>query len=206
MSTAAPAVRNVVFDLGGVLIDWDPRYLYRRLAADEEVIEFFLNNICHPSWNEQQDAGRSFEEAVAERIAAHPEHEAWIRLYYERWEEMLGGAIEGTVEVLAELKARGYPLFALTNWSAETFPRACELYPFLGWFDGVVVSGRVKLIKPHPEIYEHLLEEHGIRAEESVFIDDRLPNVETARRLGFHGIVFEGPDQLRRDLRALGIL
>lgn len=200
------AIRNVIFDLGGVLIDWDPRRLYRQLEPDEEVVEWFLTHVCDAAWNEQQDAGRSFAEAVAERVARHPEHEAWIRLYYDRWEDMLGGPIDGTVAILAELRERGVPLFALTNWSAETFPRARELYPFLGWFDGIVVSGEVRLIKPHPEIYNHLLAEHGLRADESVFIDDRAANVETARRLGFHGITFTDPPQLRRDLEALGVL
>ena len=200
------AVRNVVFDLGGVLIDWNPRYLYSQLEPDAEQVEWFLNNVCHHEWNEQQDAGRSFEEAVAERVAAHPEHEAWIRMYYDRWEDMLGGAIEDSVAILAELRERGVPLFALTNWSAQTFPRACELFPFLGWFDGVVVSGEVKLIKPHPEIYEHLVETHGLRPEESVFIDDRLPNVEAARALGFHGIHFQSPEGLRAGLEKLGLL
>lgn len=204
--TPRARLRNIVFDLGGVLIDWNPRHLYRQLDGEAEQIEWFLANVCTPDWNEQQDAGRTFEEAVAERIARFPEHEEWIRVYYERWEDMLGGPIEGTVDILAELREAGHPLFALTNWSAETFPRARELYPFLEWFDGIVVSGEIKMIKPHPEIYHHLIDVHCIEAGASVFIDDREPNVEAARALGFHGIHFRHPEQLRRELAELGFL
>jgi 2-haloacid dehalogenase len=199
-------VRNVVFDLGGVLIDWNPRYLYRQLEEDEGKIEWFLTHVCHTDWNERQDAGRLFEEAVQELVAAYPEHEAWIRAYQERWEDMLAGPIEGTVEILAELKERSHPLYALTNWSAETFPRARELYPFLNWFDGIVVSGEVGMIKPSPEIYHHLLTRHCIEAGESVFIDDRLKNVDAARALGFQVIHYQTPGQLRRELERLNLL
>jgi len=200
------SIRNIVFDLGGVLIDWNPRYLYRQLGGDEEQIEWFLTHVCHSEWNEQQDAGRTFAEAIADRLAHFPEHEAWIRAYYDRWQDMLGGPIDGTVEILSELKENGRPLFALTNWSAESFPVAREMYPFLNWFDGIVVSGELKMIKPDPKIYLHLLEVHNIRAEESVFIDDRLPNVEGARAVGFTGIQFHSPEQLRAELEHLGVL
>lgn len=197
----------VVFDLGGVLIDWNPRYVYRELfEGDDERVEWFLAEICSPSWNEQQDAGRTFEEGVRLLVERHPEHETMIRAYADRWEDMLGGPIQGTVEILEELRRRDVPLFALTNWSAETFPRARQLYHFLEWFDAIVVSGEIRMIKPHPEIFHHLTNTHGITAANSVFIDDNAANVETACSLGFHGIRFESPEQLRGELEELGIL
>ena len=201
-------VRSIlVFDLGGVLIDWNPRYVYRVLfEGDEEKVEWFLSNICTAAWNEQQDAGRSFDEAVRVLTGEYPEYELSIRAYYDRWEEMLGGAIEGTVQLLAELKERGVPLFALTNWSAESFPIARQKYPFFDWFDGIVVSGEVGMIKPHPQIFRHLVSTHEIQPEHAVFIDDNLHNVEAARQLGFHGVHFLSPTQLRAELEALGFL
>lgn len=206
IQNAKSKIQNIVFDLGGVLIDWNPRYLYRQFEADEEKIEWFLANVCHSDWNEQQDAGRTFAEATQDRLAHFPEHEEWIRAYYDRWQDMLGGPIQGTVDVLSELRELRRPLFALTNWSAESFPVAKEMYPFLNWFDGIVVSGELKLIKPDPKIYQHLLDVHDIRAEESVFIDDRLPNVEGARAVGFAGIHFQSPEQLRAELEGFGLL
>lgn len=199
-------IKNVVFDLGGVLIDWNPRYLYRKLGAEEEEIEWFLANVCTSTWNHQQDAGRTFEEAVEELLGSFPEHEEWIRLYYERWEEMLGGTFPGTVEILRELKAAGTPLFALTNWSAQTFPRALELYDFLQLFDGIVVSGQLGCAKPDPTIYRHLTDRFGIEPAESVFIDDLEKNTTAAARLGFHTVQFKSPEQLRERLQALGVL
>jgi len=201
-------VRSIlVFDLGGVLIDWNPRYVYRVLfEGDEEKVEWFLSNICTAAWNEQQDAGRSFDEAVRVLTGEYPEYELSIRAYYDRWEEMLGGAIEGTVQLLAELKERGVPLFALTNWSAESFPIARQKYSFFDWFDGIVVSGEVGMIKPHPQIFRHLVSTHEIQPEHAVFIDDNLHNVEAARQLGFHGVHFLSPTQLRAELEALGFL
>lgn len=197
----------IVFDLGGVLIDWDPRYVYREVfEGDEEKVEWFLAHICTPAWNERQDAGRSFREAVRVLADEHPEHEEHIRIYYDRWEDMLGGAIEETVQILEELKERNVPLFALTNWSAESFPVAEARYPFLQHFDGIVVSGQVRMIKPDPAIYHHLVATHGIQPDDSVFIDDNLRNVEAAQRLGFYAIHFSSPAHLRAELEALGFL
>lgn len=196
----------VVFDLGGVLIDWNPRYVYRDMGGSEEEIEHFLANVATSEWNGQMDAGRLFAEAVAERIGMFPEHEAWLRAYHEQWEDMLGGPIDESVAILGELKEKETPLYALTNWSAETFPTALQLYDFLGWFDGIVVSGRVKKIKPDSAIYHHLTDDFDVHPQDAVFIDDNLPNVEAARELGFYGIHFQGAEGLRSELEALGLL
>ncbi len=191
---------NFVFDLGGVLIDWDPRYLYRKLLPNEEEVERFLAHICTPEWNVQQDAGHPFADGIAELVEIHPRHESLIRAYRERWEEMLGGLIEDNVLLLKKLKSMGAPLYALSNWSAETFPIAEKRYDFLRLFDKRVISGEVGLIKPDVPIYWHLLETNGLIADDTVFIDDRLENVETAQSLGLHGIHFVDPDQLRKEL------
>ncbi|SVD47072.1 uncharacterized protein METZ01_LOCUS399926 [marine metagenome] len=196
---------NVVFDLGGVLVDWDPRHLYRKLLPDEETVDLFLQKVCSQEWNVQQDKGRSFEDGINERVALFPEDEHLIRAYFERWPEMLGGPIEGSVEILSELKQSGFPVYALSNWSAETYPLAKKCYAFLQWFRGEVISGQVGMIKPQPEIYRHLLKVHGLKAGETLFIDDRQENVDAAANEGIHGILFHNPGQLRKDLASLGI-
>jgi 2-haloacid dehalogenase len=196
----------IVFDLGGVLIDWDPRHLYRKLFDDAEAMEQFLAEICHASWNAEQDRGRSWADAVAELAARHPEHRALIEAYHLRWEEMLGGPIEGTVAILAELKAAGRPLHALTNWSHETFPIARARYSFLAWFTSILVSGEERVMKPDVAIFELLLQRLGAPAEACLFIDDSAKNIEAASALGFDAIRFTGPDALRRDLAARGLL
>ena len=206
MPASDPDRSVVVFDLGGVLIDWNPRYVYRDMGGEEEEIEHFLAHVATAEWNGQMDAGRPFAEAVTERIGAFPEHEAWLRAYHERWEDMLGGPIDASVAILKELKEKGTPLYALTNWSAETFPTARQLYDFLGLFDGIVVSGEVKKIKPDAEIFHHLVDDFGVEPERAVFIDDNLSNVEAARTLGFYGIHFEGADALRDELEGLSLL
>ena len=206
MNASDTARSVVVFDLGGVLIDWNPRYVYRDMGGTEDEIEHFLTNIATSEWNGQMDAGRPFAEAVAERIEAFPDHETWLHAYHKRWEDMLGGPIEGSVAILDELKQAETPLYALTNWSAETFPKARELYDFLGWFDGIIVSGEVEKIKPNAEIFHHLTDDFGLQPSDAVFIDDSLPNVETSRKLGFYGIHFQGPDALRKELEELGLL
>jgi 2-haloacid dehalogenase len=198
---------TVVFDLGGVLVDWNPRHLYRTLfPGDAAAMEDFLATVCTPAWNEAQDAGRSWVEATASLKSQHPEKAALIDAYFERWEEMLGGAIDGTVEILAALRRRGVPLYALTNWSAETFPFARRRFDFLGWFDGIVVSGEEGLIKPDPRIFRILLDRHGFAASDAVYIDDVARNADAATALGFHGIRFSDPAALRRELAALGLL
>ncbi|HEV3013247.1 MAG TPA: HAD family phosphatase [Actinomycetota bacterium] len=200
------ATKAVVFDLGGVLIDWDPRYLYRKLLADEAAVEEFLATVCTPEWNAEQDRGRPFAEGVAELVERHPVHAAAITAYHERWTEMLGGDIAGTVELLAELRATGVPLYALTNWSAETFGIARERYQFLEWFDGVLVSGEERMIKPEPAIFRLLLDRFGLDPGAAFYVDDSPANVAAASELGFDAVRFTGPEQLRRDLADRGLL
>jgi 2-haloacid dehalogenase len=197
----------VVFDLGGVLIDWNPRHLYRKMFdGDEEGMERFLSEICTPEWNVRQDEGRSFAEATEELIARHPEQAELVRAFFDRWPEMIGGAINETVEILAELKGAGREIYALSNWSAETFPHTRDRFQFLDWFDFTVISGEVGVVKPNREVFDFLLEKTGRRAEECVFIDDSLENTTAARDLGFDAIHFRSPRQLRDELMKRGIL
>jgi 2-haloacid dehalogenase len=204
---SATARSIAIFDLGGVLIDWNPRYLYRRLFdGDDAAMERFLAEICNSDWNLQQDAGRPFAEACALLVDRHPEQKALIEAYYDRWIDMLAGPIDETVEILRELKARGTPLYALTNWSAETFPLALERYDFLRWFRGTIVSGAEKLVKPDPRIYRLLLERFGIDPAAAVYIDDNPKNAEAATALGLHGIHFTDPAALRTELEKVGLL
>lgn len=200
-------VDTIVFDLGGVLIDWNPRYLYRKIFKTEEEITWFMENICTSDWNDQQDAGRSFEIATQELIAIYPQHEAPIRAWYDRWQESIGGAITGTVEVLDEIRRKKkYRLYALTNWSAETFPWALDNFEFLHWFEGIVVSGREKTRKPFADIYDILIKRHVIEPKSALFIDDNIKNIHGAQAAGLQTIRFESPEQLRASLIARGIL
>jgi 2-haloacid dehalogenase len=203
---ATAVVTAVVFDLGGVLIDWDPRYLYRTLFADEVAMEDFLTTVTTPEWNRAQDAGRPWSEAVEELAARHPEKRDLIEAYWQRWPETLGGSIEPSVAVLRDLRATGVRLYALSNWSAETFPIARPRYPFLDWFDGIVISGQERLIKPDARIFEVLLDRYDLLPEQTVFIDDHAPNVEAAAALGIRAIPFTDAETLRTELRALGLL
>ncbi|MGH9936805.1 MAG: HAD family hydrolase [Blastocatellia bacterium] len=197
----------VVFDLGGVLIDWNPRHLYRKMfGGDEEAMERFLSEVCSPEWNARQDEGRPFAEATEALIARHPEQAEFIRAFFDRWPEMVGGEIERTVEILDELKRDGYKIYALSNWSAETFPHARKRFQFFDWFDLTVISGEIGLVKPNREIFDFLLEKTGKRAEECVFIDDSQANAVAARELGFDAIHFRSPRQLRDELMKRGIL
>ena len=202
----APSINTVVFDLGNVLIRWNPRNLYRKLFGDDEqAMETFLSEVCSTDWNERQDAGRSWQEAIDEAIARHPRQEALIRAYRERWEEMLGGAMEETVEILEQLHAKQIRLLALTNWSAETFPIALERFAFLNRFEGILVSGAEGVIKPAPQIFQLLKSRYQFEGHHAVFIDDHAPNIEGARREGFHALQFSNAGQLRKDLAALGL-
>jgi 2-haloacid dehalogenase len=204
--TPPPVISAVVFDLGGVLIDWDPRHLYRTLFDDQAEMEHFLATVTTPEWNREQDAGRPWSEAIEELARRHPERRELITAYWERWHETLGDAIEHTVEVLDELRGTGVRLFALTNWSGETFPVARPRYPFLEWFEGIVVSGDERLIKPDPAIFEVLVERYGLEPATTLFIDDQPANVAAARELGFQALRFVDGASLRRDLRGLGLL
>lgn len=204
--TAAEPPSAVVFDLGGVLIDWDPRHLYRKLIDDEAEMERFLAEVCSSDWNVQQDAGRSFEAGVRELVACHPGADALIEAYWQRWPEMLGGAIEETVEILAELKARAVPLYALSNWSAETWPHALERFEFLGWFDGLVISGFEGVAKPDPAIYRLLIERHRLTPGSTLYVDDVAANVRAGCAAGLRAHRFTDAPALRRVLRRDGLL
>lgn len=198
---------TVVFDLGGVLMDWNPDYVYKTIFNDEKQMRAFYNEICTPDWNEEQDAGRSLSEATEMLVNKFPEQESNIRAYYGRWEEMLKGPIPGSLDIFRELKDSGrMRLYALTNWSAETFPVALQRYDFLHWFDGRLVSGEEKIRKPFPEIYELLLSRYNIDPVKAVYIDDRLSNLAEPNRLGMHAIHFHSPEQLRKELEELQVL
>ncbi len=202
--TRRPAV---IFDLGGVLIEWDPRHLYRRLFnGDTAAMEDFLANVCTTDWNRQQDAGRSFAEAEAEAIARHPDKGDFIRAWLSHFHEMIPGPLQGTVEILNELRQRDVSLYALTNWSAETFASQSPRFDFLTWFDGIVVSGQEKLLKPDPRIFRLLMDRYGIDPMHAVFIDDVAANVAAASEMGIRGIRFTNPDALRADLKGLSLL
>ncbi len=195
-------IDTIIFDLGGVLIDWNPRYLYRKIFKTEEEVSWFLENICTSEWNDQQDAGRSFEEATNELIEKHPEYRDPIAAWYARWQETISGPITGTVDILKAVKDSGtFRLYALTNWSAETFPWALENFPFLHWFEGIVVSGVEKSRKPLPEFFQILFDRYQVNPSSSLFIDDNLANIDGAKRLGLNTISFKDPEQLMADLR-----
>ena len=199
-------MKDIIFDLGGVLIDWNPRHLYKKIFGSPEEMEWFLTNICTPQWNTQQDAGRPFAKGLAVIKEKYPKYAAQIDDYFTRWDEMLGGPIKSAVAVLKDLKDKGYPLYALTNWSAETFPIARAKYDFLNWFDGIVVSGEERLVKPDPAIYARLLKRYQLHSSNCLFIDDNAANVSEAARLGFETILFTGGDALRAELIRRGIL
>jgi 2-haloacid dehalogenase len=196
-----------VFDLGGVLIDWNPRYLYRKLFdGDDAAMEYFLANICTSDWNVQQDAGRTLAEGCAILKKAHPAYARYIDAWAERYEEMLAGPIQGTVDLLAELRSRQVPIYALSNWSAETFPAAKRRFDFLKWFNGTLLSGNVRLIKPDPRIFSLFFETNSVDPAQAVYIDDLQPNVDAANALGMHGIRFTDPQALRSELKKIGLL
>ncbi len=199
--------QSVIFDLGGVLLDWDPRHLYRKLFdGDDAAMERFLAEICTTAWHLQHDAGRPFAETCAELKREHPGHDALIDAFAHRHDEMTAGAIPGTVALLERLAADGVPLYAITNFPAETFPLARKKFKFLGLFRDVAVSGVERVLKPSAEIFNILLRRNRLIAAESVFIDDVIKNVEAARTLGLHAIHFRSPDLLERELSALDVL
>lgn len=198
-------MKNIIFDFGGVLVDWNPRYLYKNHFDKEEDMEFFLRYICADSWNLEQDRGRSFAKGVSRLQDEFPEYHDLIALYFDRWEEMLNGEIEGTVDILRKLKGK-YNLYGLTNWSAETIGIAFDKYDFFKEFEGkIVISGVEKVAKPDPKIYQILFERYAISPNESLFIDDNQKNIDTAKTLGLNTILFENPTQLYEELTGLGI-
>ena len=200
-------VKNLIFDLGGVLVDWNPEYVYLSVfEGDRKKMQTFFDEVCTFDWNENQDAGYPLAQATADRIALFPEQEELIKMYYGRWEEMLGGPIEATVALLKKLVDHPkYRVVALSNWSAETFPIALKRFEFLHWFEGIVVSGTEKTRKPFPEIYQTTLSLYNLKAEESLFIDDNARNIAAAQALKIQTIHFLKPDQLATDLQTKGI-
>jgi 2-haloacid dehalogenase len=200
-------VHGVIFDLGGVILDWNPRHLYRRLfSGDEAAMERFLAEVCTSAWNEELDRGLPFDEGVARLQRRHPQHAALVAAWRDRWGEMLAGEIAGAPELLLEVKAAGVPVYALSNWSAETWPQAERRFPILAHFDGVVISGREGLIKPDPAIYRLLLGRYNLAAGSCLFIDDSPRNVEGARRVGLAALRFESVPALRAELARRGVL
>jgi 2-haloacid dehalogenase len=200
-------INTIIFDLGAVLIDWNPHYVYKTIFDDEQEMHDFLANVCTSDWNEEQDAGRSLQEGTDLLVARFPEHEANIRAFYGRWIEMLGEPFHGTVEIFKQLKESSkYKIYALTNWSAETFPFAQARFDFLNWFDGVVVSGTEKMRKPTPEFYQILLNRYHVNPAEALFIDDNYRNVVAAEKMGIKSIHFKSAEELSEELRAIAIL
>ncbi len=194
-------MKNIVFDFGGVLVDWNPHHLYDKYFGSREKAEWFLNNICLYSWNLQMDGGKPFAEGVAELQAEHPEWSEAIAIYHTRWIEMMNGEIEGMASVIRRLKMAGYGVYGLTNWSAETFPMVRDTYPVFQEFDGIVVSGEEHLLKPDAAIYKCLLERYNLQAEESLFVDDNADNVAGARNVGMKAIRFTSAVELERELK-----
>ena len=200
-------IKHIIFDLGAVLIDWNPDYVFKDVFKDEEKLAWFYREICTMDWNENQDAGYPLDKATEERVALFPQYENWIRMYYGRWEKMLGDAIQGTVQLLKQcVDSPALKVVALTNWSAETFPVALKKFDFLQWFEGIVVSGEEMTRKPFPDIYHTTLERFDLKAEESLFIDDNLRNIEAASALGIQCIHFISPDQLKQELQKLKLI
>lgn len=196
---------TVVFDVGNVLIRWDPERLYREMIPDDEKRAWFMRNVCTAAWNLEQDRGRSWEEAVAVLVASHPEWESQIRAYDERWHEAVPGVIEDSVAVLAELRERGEKVYAITNFSREKWAECLIRFPFLQSFDGVVVSAHERVIKPDPAIYEILFDRYGLSAPDCIFIDDSARNIEAARGVGMKAVHFVEPIDLRGELAGHGV-
>ena len=200
-------IDTIIFDLGGVLIDWNPEYVYLDVFnGDRKKMQWFFDNICTNDWNENQDAGYPMAKATEERVALFPDYEHLIRMFYGRWVDMLGDALPETVDILDKLiKSNNYKVVALTNWSHETFPIALNRFEFLNWFEGIVVSGEEQTRKPFPDIYKITLKRYNIIAENSIFIDDNLINVNAANELGINGIHFNNASLLIEQLKHYNI-
>lgn len=199
-------IDTIIFDLGGVLVDWNPKYMYKNVFSSEEKMKWFLNNVCTPQWNIEQDGGRTIAEAENILISEFPEYEKEIKLFYKDWEHMFSGTIKENVELFKQLKASNkYKIYALTNWSSEKWNKALELFPFFKEFDGVVVSGQEKCRKPFPKIYNIILKRYQINPENSIFIDDNFDNVQASKKLGINGIHFSSKTNLTVKLASFNI-
>ena len=199
-------IRAVIFDFGGVLVDWSPHNLYRHFIKQPHEIDRFLSEINFAEWNVQQDKGRPFAQAVAELSSEFPQHARLISAFHEHWEDSIVGSIDGTVVILRKLKQLGYPLYGLSNWSAETFPLVREKHTYFDLFDDIIISGEVKLIKPDPQIFRFMLNKFKLEAQACLFIDDSMANIKTANELGFATIHFQSPAQLEIELSGRGVL
>ncbi len=200
-------IDTIIFDLGGVLIDWNPEHVYKKVFnGDQEKVDWFLNNICTHDWNVEQDAGRTLREGTDLLINQFPKHEELIRIFYDRWEDMIGGVIQETVDILNNLKLENkYKIYALTNWSHETFHIPYKNYNFFKNFEGIVVSGDEKTRKPFPEIYQIILDRYQINPKQSIFIDDNFENIQAAEKFGINGIHYKTTNQLIKNLSQFGI-
>lgn len=197
-------IQNIIFDLGAVLIDWNPRYLYKQIFQSQEAMEYFLSHVCTSGWNEEQDGGRPIREAENLLLDQFPHYKSEILAFYGRWTEMLGGPIQGTVDVLQGLREnKQHGLFALTNWSAETWPKAVERFDFLNWFDGILVSGKENMKKPDVRIYHAICDRYGLEPASTLFIDDNHRNIEAAQQLGLQTIHFASPSQMEAELNII---
>jgi 2-haloacid dehalogenase len=205
-ATRAAIINAVVFDVGGVLLDWDPRHLYRKLFDDEQEMERFLAELCTVEWHAQHDRGVPAEQSCAALAAEHPEYAELIHAWSRRTEEMIAGTIDGSIEILRELKADGIRCYALTNMEAETYPLRAARYEFMSWFDGTVVSAHEGVIKPEREIFERLLTRYGLEPARTLMIDDSRRNVEAAAGLGMQTVHYTSPAQLRGELERFGLL
>lgn len=192
-------IDTIIFDFGGVLVDWNPHYLYDSYFGDTKKTDYFLTNICTPEWNAQMDGGKPFADGIAEKIAEHPEYEKEIRMYWTDWKQMMGNQIDGMQELLQDLKTAGYHIYGLSNWSAETFYQIRSKYPVFDLLEGFVLSGDEKCLKPEPQIYTILLNRYHINPNTAVFFDDNLDNVEGAKAVGIHGIQFVSAEQIRKE-------
>ena len=200
-------IKAIIFDYGNVLIDWNPRNVYRRYFPDDlEGMERFLQEINFMEWNAQQDRGRPFEEGVARLSEQFPQYADLIQAYHENWSDSIGEIHAGTIEILKKLKQAGYPLYGFSNWSAETFPLVRVKHDFFDLFDDMVISGAVGYVKPEPEIYQIMLEKIRRPAHECLFIDDSLPNIHQANKIGFATIHFQSPAQLEKELKQRDLL
>ena len=201
------SIKAIIFDYGNVLLDWNPRNVYRRyFPNDPEAMERFLQEVNFMEWNAHQDKGRPFAEGIAILSEQFPQYADLIRAYREHWTDSIGQTFTGTVEILKQLKQAGYSLYGFSNWSAETFPYAREKYDFFDLLDDMVISGAVGFVKPEPEIYRIMLDKIGRPAQECLFIDDSLPNINQANTMGFVTIHFQSPTQLEKELQQLGIM
>lgn len=197
---------NIVFDLGKVLIEWDPRHLYRTVFADADKMEWFLANVCTSDWNLAQDRQPTLDAGIDELVSRHPDYANEIRMYRDRWMEMVPGAIEGSVEILMQLHLNGVPVYAITNWNGATFRATRSRFDFLSLFRDIVVSGDEGLLKPEPAIFELLADRNSIDLSQSLFIDDSLKNVVGAEAVGMKGHHFTSPESLKEALAVHGVL